>query len=106
MKQAEDTKTVDLLAARRGPYYTVRPMRQKMFGAYIAECRRARQMTQTQYAGSLNVSRRSLIMAEQLTCRPRSVYTLPTVAAFARAEFKSWFEMCNAHDAWSRSGPK
>jgi hypothetical protein len=90
-----------LSSGSRGPYVKLPgAWGQRTFGAYIVLCRRDRNMTQAQYAASLNVSRRSLVMAEQLVIRPFK--PLGTVAKFAAAEFKSWFDLVQLFDIWSQ----
>jgi len=102
MKQAEDNKTRDLLAAPRGPYD--KPRSTGYFGGMIAACRKRRHMTQSQYASALGVSLRSLIMAEKLTTRPDWPAEFPTVGKFALAEFTSWGEMCRCHTLFRGTG--
>ncbi len=100
MKQPNDSKTRDLLAGPRGPYIKLpSAWGQHTFGAFVVACRRDRKMTQSQYAASLNVSRRSLVMLEQQVLRPFK--PLGTVARFAAAEFKDWFHLVESFGFWS-----
>ncbi len=100
MKQAEDTKTVDLVLPRsRGPYAKSAIVDRPTFGAFVAMLRKKRGMTQAQYAGAVNISRRTLNSIECLSSRPRWVGT-GGVYAVARYEFRNYHNMAIEADKW------
>jgi DNA-binding transcriptional regulator YiaG len=99
MKHPADDKTSDLLSkAFRGPY--AKKATARTFGAFVAHRRALRRMTQSDYAASLNISRRALIDLEKRDHRPR--YPRGVEWFFARAEFKGWGEMVLAFEAWQK----
>ena len=113
MKQTEDAYTRDMFASRnvqmprsgRGPY---RGDDGKTFGAYIAQMRRNRHMTQLQYAELVEASRRSLIMVEQLIQFPKVIPYHSTLFKIASKEFGCSFhgpraQMRQGFDEWRNS---